>query len=174
MAQRRTLLLSLLIVACGLTAAVAGVRLADLRESATTATAGVAEAKRALDDLRRWRTSPGRAAPVLADAPELTRRLREAATVAGLSEPPGSEPDNPKPLADTDYSEMLVYLRFQPLTLRQLTTFLHALARIDPSSRAKTIELRPPDASAPAAAPGEELWVADVAVGYLTYTPRKR
>jgi hypothetical protein len=174
MAQRRTLLLILLLVACGLTAVVAWLRMSDLRASARVATAGVTDAKRDLDDLRHWRTSPGRAAPVLADTPELTRRLREAATVAGLSEPPGSEPDNPKPVADSDYSEMLVYLRFQPLTLRQLTTFLHTLSRIDASSRAKSIELHPPDASAPAAPPGEELWVADVSVGYLTYTPRKR
>jgi hypothetical protein len=70
---------------------------------------------------------------------------------------------------------MALDLRFEPLTLRQLTTFLHTLAQIDPSSRATQIELSPPEQGAPASgkSAGEELWRADVAVGYLTYTPRK-
>jgi hypothetical protein len=172
MAQRRTILLVILLGVTCLTAALAYGRLSTLRETAQTGAENQALARRDIEDIRRWRASPGRAAPVLADTPELTRRLREAATAAGLAEPPGSEPDNPKPIADSDYSEMLVFLHFQPLTIRQLTTFLHTLSRIDPSSRAKTIELRPPDATAPPAPPGEELWTADVSVGYLTYTPR--
>jgi hypothetical protein len=75
-------------------------------------------------------------------------------------------------LANTDYTELPVYLRFEPLTLRQLTTFLHTLTRIDPTSRPRSIELSVPEQASGSA--GEERWRADVEVGWLTYSPQKR
>lgn len=175
MAKRKTMLLALLVL-CGVFAAAATYfRMSELRESAATAQAHLIEGERTIKEIRDWKASPGRAAAVSADTPELTKHLRQAASAAGLADAPGIETDTPKPIGNSDYSEMALDLRFEPLTLRQLTTFLHTLAQIDPNSRATQIELSPPDQVTPAGGKGagEELWRADVAVGYLTYTPRK-
>jgi hypothetical protein len=169
MARRTSLLLSLLIVAAGLAAAVAYARMDKFRDDAERARANLAGARASMAQIRAWRSSPGRATAATMDASQLSARLREAATAAGLADAPGSEPDKPRRLGDSDYEEMPVYLRFEPLTLKQLTTFLVTLARIDPSSRAKSIELSPPTQGGA----GGDLWIADVTVGYLTYAPRK-
>jgi len=174
MARRKTILLSLLLLAGFLVMIIAAIRMNKFRDDAATAQANLLQGQRTIKEIRQWKASPGRAAAVSADTPELTRRLRQAATAAGLAEPPGIEPESPKPIGNSDYSEMALDLRFEPLTLRQLSTFLHTLAKIDPSSRAKAIELSTPDQPATTLGkPAEELWRADVAVGYLTYTPRK-
>jgi hypothetical protein len=169
MARRTSLLLSLLILAAGLAAVAAYLRMDKLRDDAETARANLAAARASMAQIRQWKSSPGRATAATMDASQLSARLRDAATAAGLPDAPGSEPDNNlRRIGDSDYSEMSVYLRFEPLTLKQLTTFLVTLARIDPSSRAKSIELSPPQTGSAA-----DLWTADVTVGYLTYAPRK-
>ena len=178
MARRRTLLWSLLLLTSALVMGLSVLRLGKYREDAAVARRNWVAAQRAMDEIHRWRTSPGRAAAgVNMETPQLTSKLREAATAAGLADAPGSEANAPTRIANSDYNEMLVFLRFEPINLKQLTTFLHALARIDPSSRAKSIELSPPQPSAdrpqPPARAGEQLWTADVAVGYLTYSPQK-
>ncbi len=110
------------------------------------------------------------------EAPQLSATLRQAALAAGLPDAPGSEPGSPTRLAGTDYSELPVFLRFEPLTMKQLTAFLVSLSRLDASARATVIELTPPDPSVrgvTSAAPGEEVWSAGVEVDYLTYSPQK-
>jgi hypothetical protein len=173
MPRRKTILLALLLLASMLAVGLAWLRLSKFREDAATARENLVIGRTLIADIRRWKSSPGRAAPVSADAPELTRHLRAAATAAGLTDVPGTETEAPKRVGNTDYSELTLDLRFEPLTLRQLTTFLHTLAQIDPSSRATAIELRPPDQAGAIKQSQEELWMADVAVGYLTYTPQK-
>lgn len=178
MAKRRTLLLSALLLATALSAAVAYARMAKFKDDARAARADAETVGQMLDDIRRWRTSPGRAAAVSVETPQLNARLREAATAAGLPDVPGSEPGTPARLAASDYSEMPVYLDLGTVTMRQLTTFLTALARVEPSSRVKSIELTDPKQSGvpvPAATgqPAEEVWQTGVTVGYLTYTPQK-
>jgi hypothetical protein len=144
-------------------------------EASAIAQANLMNGRQTIKEIHDWKASPGRAAAVSADKTELNQRLRQAATAAGLADAPGTDTGTAKPIGNTDYSEMAIFLRFEPLTIRQLTIFLHTLAETDPSLRATQIELSPPeDATAPGAkTAGEERWRADVAVGYLTYTPRR-
>jgi hypothetical protein len=179
MARRRTLLLSTLLLVTLLTAVVAFLRMGRLKEAAESAGQELVDARRAMADIRRWRASPGRAAAASMESPQLAAKLREAATAAGLAAEPGMEPDDkPVRLGESDYSELRVFLRFEPMTLRQLTTFLVALGRIEPSGRVQSIELAPPEnVGAPippgVGANGEDVWLPSVQVNFLTYTPRK-
>lgn len=175
MAKRKTTLLSLLLVAGVFAMVLAYFHLSAVSEAAAIAQANLLNGRQTIREIHDWKASPGRAAAVSADNTELNQRLRQAATAAALADAPGTDTGTVKPIGNTDYSEMAIFLRFEPLTIRELTTFLHALAETDPSLRATQIELSPPEdaASAGAKAPGEERWRADVAVGYLTYTPRR-
>jgi hypothetical protein len=176
MARRQTFLLTLLLVTAFLFGGFCHRRMMRLREDAQIARENFERARAAMAEIHRWKASPGRAAAVAMETPQLSARLREAALAAGLGDAPGSEPGSPAQLAGTDYSELPVFLRFEPLTLKQLTAFLVSLSRIDPSARATVIELTPPDPAAgrsTSAAPGEELWSAGVEVDYLTYLPQK-
>ena len=110
---------------------------------------------------------------------QLNAKLREAASVAGLANAPGSEPSTVERLAGSDYSEMPVFLDLRVVTMRQLTTFLVTLARIEPSMRVQAIELSPPEHTDVPVPPGvgqngEDVWLAGVTVGYLTYTPQQK
>lgn len=180
MAKRRTTLLILLLAPAALCALLSFFRMSKFREDAQAARQNLADARRDIEEIRRWRSSPGRAAAAATmETPQLNAKLREAAAAAGLASAPGSEPYKPQPLAGSDYSEMAVDLQLQPLTMRQLTTFLVTLARIEPSVRVKTIELSPPEQTgvpvpAGVGQNGEDVWLPAVTVGYLTYTPVKR
>ena len=116
------------------------------------------------------------------DAAELSRRLNSAAVNAGVKDNlVDIDPGTSVPLANSDYKELLVILRFEKISLRQLTLFFEQLAANDPGSRAKMIELSSPDATAslsprhpvPANADGSELWTADISIAYLLYAPRE-
>lgn len=177
--RRRTMLLVFLLVPAALCALLAHFRMEKYREDAADARQNLADARRDMEEIRRWRSSPGRAAAVAPETPQLNARLREAATAAGLPKPPGSDPNPPQRVGGSDYSEMPVYLQLEPLTMRQLTTFLVTLAKLEPSMRVKQIELSSPEERGVPVPPGvgaggEDVWVADVAVGYLTYTPQKK
>jgi hypothetical protein len=176
MPKRRTFLLALLLVTAFLFGGFCHRRMMRLKEEAQTAHDNLASARSALAEIHRWKASPGRAAAVAMETPQLSAKLREAALAAGLGDAPGSEPGSPAQLAGTDYSELPVFLRFEPLTMKQLTSFLVTLSHIDPSARATVIELTPPDPSVSrsiVAPPGEEVWSAGVEVDYLTYSPQK-
>src|SRR5882724_8108336 len=174
MARRKTFLLALLLVTAFLYGGFCHRRMISTKEEARIARDNLFRAQAALAEIHRWKASPGRAAALPMETPQLSAKLREAAMAAGLADAPGSEPGSPAQLAGTDYSELPVFLRFEPLTMKQLTAFLVTLSRIDPSARATVIELAPPDPSlsrSTVAVPGEEVWSAGVEVDYLTYSP---
>jgi hypothetical protein len=175
--KRQTLWLALLLACVAAWLPLTYFRMAKYRDDAQTAAADLARVKLALADIHEYRASPNRASPVSMETPQLTGKLRDAAAAAGLPDAPGSEAGDPRRLATTDFTELPVYLRFEPLTLRQLVTFLHTLAQLDPASRARSIELSvppPPPQQQPSGAPGEERWSADVEVDWLTHSPQKR
>ncbi len=116
------------------------------------------------------------------DSAELTRRLGSAAVIAGVRDQlVDIDPNPPTRIGSSDYNELTIILRFERITLRQLTIFFQQLAVNDPGSRAKSLELAPPEASgslgsrstAPAVNTGEELWTADVTVAYLILAPKE-
>jgi hypothetical protein len=116
------------------------------------------------------KSAPGSAAPAALDGEELGRRLREAAGAAGVGERLSVEPAGAAArVGESDYAELSVVLRGEPLTVREVTSLLHALAADDPASRARTIELHAPTAPA-----GADAWRAEITVGYLMYQPRRR
>ena len=175
-AKRRTALLGVLLLAGALAGVLAYGRMERMKEDATAAERDLVAATSSMREIARWRSSPSRAAaPGAMEIPQLNARLRQAATAAGLPDAPGSEPGSPTRLEGGDYSELPVFLRFEPLTLKQLTSFLVALSRIDPSARARAIELSPPEQAGTTAdaRDGEELWSAGVEVDYLSYTPAR-
>jgi hypothetical protein len=170
--RRQTTWLTLLLACVAAWVPLTYLRLAKCRDDAEVAARNLGEVKLALTEIQVWRASPGRAAPASMESPQLTQQLRDAAAAAGLPDAPGSEAGDSRRLANSDYTELPVYLRFEPLTLRQLTVFLHTLTQIDPASRSRSIELSAPEAVVGPS--GEERWRADVEVDWLSYSPQKR
>src|SRR4051812_1762435 len=115
MARRQTFLLALLVITAFLFGGFCHLRMMRLKQEAQIARDNLAGAQAALAEIHRWKASPGRAAGEAMGTPQLTATLRQAALTAGLPDAPGSEPGSPTRLAGTDYSELPVFLRFEPL-----------------------------------------------------------
>ena len=179
--RRRTILLAMLVAAAAIACAAAWLWMSEQREAAAVAATDLAVARRDMDYIARMRLAPGNTVAVAQslDSSEISRRIREAARTAGVDDPSSLEPSPAARVGTTDYTETPVYLALEPLTLKQLVTFLHHLCRIDPGARVKQIELSPPEGQAAGAGAvvvqdgPEDIWTAGVAVGYLTYSPRK-
>jgi hypothetical protein len=167
-----TTLLALLLVAAGVLAAFAFMRLQSLHDSASAAQNDLSVCQQDLAELARWQSSRTTGAPVNSNDPALNRRLSAAAVSAGISgELASIEPGQPNRVRDTDYTETPVYVRLNAVTLRQVVTFLMDLSAHDAAVRAKTIELSAPQAQPPSQAAGER-WTTDIGLAYQTYAPR--
>ena len=169
MIPQRTQLLALAVLLSGGVTAFSYVRMGTQRDAALAAERDHQIVHRDLADLTSVGGSGGqRIIPGRFDPQEVSRRLNTAAAVAGIPDKlKDVDPKNPPVrLGNTDYSEQPVILRFEGITLQQLTRYLHELATSDPGSRAKSVELSPPET--PTATGGGELWTADVSIAYLT------
>jgi hypothetical protein len=179
-ASQRTKLLALVALAAAVLAAFAYGWQDNRRVAAEGAQRDLAITAQDLADLARWNAGAGTDATLTADDPELNRRLRTAAVAAGVPDQLSSiDPGQPRQIPQSDYSETLVFLRLNSVTLRQLVTFLHGLSAADSSVRTKSLELAPPAAGVQPVAGGEtgapdDQWTADVTLAYLTYSPRSR
>ena len=172
--SRRTMLLIILIVALAGTTAVAYACLGKMRFDAEHAHDDLKTCQAMLADLSGTVSAPPARAGEL-DAAELNRRLHDAAMAARIPDPASIEPGTANRLPDSEYQELPVFLRLDALTLQQLVTFLHHLSAVDPSARAKTIELATPESSSAATTQNgnaPELWSADVTVAYHIYAPQ--
>jgi hypothetical protein len=128
----------------------------DAADHAAAAALELASARRLLADPARRATAaldfgPGGAAggggPAAGGAAggDVAARLRQSAAAAGLSDGMSSiDFGDPARIGDTDQREMKAFLRFDALTLEELTRFLYHLSAADPDARAHTIELGPP------------------------------
>src|SRR5205085_10964003 len=124
---------------------------------------------RLLSDLESNK-SPARLIATRLDGSDMNRRIRDAATAAGISQNlSGIEPNRPVRVRETDYNELMVFLRFENVSVRQLATFMNRLGSVDPACRIKSIELdTPPD-------PADTIhWTSDLTLAYLTYSPRHK
>lgn len=174
---RTTRLLVLALLLGAVVSWIALQRMDKARNDAAAARRSLVRASQAMEEiaqLQRAGTSTS------LDAPELTAQLRAAALAAGLRDAPDHDSASPARLGTTDYAQTLVFLHFGPVTLRQLTTFLHHLGAADPSSRVQQIELSAPDIASAAgagragqAAQERDLWESSVVVAYLTYSPAR-
>ena len=91
-----------------------------------------------------------------------------------------SDPGNPVRLGNSDLSEYPFSLRFVNINLQQLTSFFQQVAANDAGSRARSIELYPPDLAVitetsnnPVPRGTGEVWTADVGISYLMFSPRE-
>jgi hypothetical protein len=174
--RHRTQFLALLVVFCAAMGFFALLHLDTRRGEALAAQRDFNAVHKDLAELTQANSAGNRVTVGRLDESELSRRLTNAAAVAGVADKlTGIEPNQPKPIGNSDYKELEVYIFFKDITVQQLTVFLHTLAQNDPGSRAKTIDLEPPE-NAPSASPagaGGEMWTANVAVAYLMYAPRE-
>jgi hypothetical protein len=168
MNNRATLILLLLVLASAISAAIAFAHMQHNRFLAETQNKDLTHSLRLLSDLESNK-SPARLIATRLDGSDLNRRIREAASIAGIYDRlSGIEPNRPVRLRESDYNELMVFLRFENVSLRQLATFMQRLSAIDPACRIKSIELEsPPDAS------DTTNWTSDLTLAYLTYAPRE-
>jgi len=171
-----TRLLVLLLIAA---AAVMGVAYARLGTARDRAALRQGDLTLCMADLTEMTSGAGPGIVVRAgvEDPELNRRLRAAATIAGVpNELVSIDPGPARQVRDTDYDETVVFLRLDNVTLRQLVTFLHQLSDKDKALRTKMLQLAPSAQTGivrPIVAPGGELWTADVTLAYLSFSPHK-
>jgi hypothetical protein len=178
MTANRTRLLMLLAIVAAATALTSYLRLSKLRDDALAAREDLIACNGYLAEMGHTTATGGSSGNAdEAGNPEINRRIREAATAASVAEPSSIEPSVPRPVPNSDFSEVYVSLRFDSLTMRDLISFLHRLRATDPSSRAKTIELAPPEGTPTGVdrepiAEGGEQWGADVGITYLLRAAR--
>jgi hypothetical protein len=161
----RTSLLIALLLAAGITAALAAARLQNARQRAQFASQDLALSRRYLADLRATHSQPSDNTTRSTSAGSINQLLRDAALQASASSSLTSiEPGQPARIEGTDYDETPIFLRLEASPMKQLVTFLHTASARDPRARCRSIEL--------SAADGSDAWSADVTLGYLSYSPR--
>ena len=169
MRNRATFILLLLLIASAIAAAIAFAQMQRNRAAADKEQADLQTSLRLLGDLDNNK-SPARLIATRLDGSDMNRRIRDAATAAGISQNlSGIEPNRPVRVRETDYNELMVFLRFESVSIRQLATFMQRLSSVDPACRIKSIELdSPPD-------PADTThWTSDLTLAYLTYAPREK
>jgi hypothetical protein len=179
MSSHRTKLLGLLLLAAGMLAAWGWSWQSRQRAAAEGSAADLAACKVALADLEHLGAAPASVAVAGGSDGDLNQPLRAAAVAAGIPDELASiDPGQPRQLPQADYSQTLVFLRLNSVTLCQLVTFLHTLSAQNASVRTKSIELAPAGEAASSVGSKEkemvENWAADVTLACLNYSPRPR
>src|SRR3982074_2282975 len=142
MSRPHTPLLTLLALLAGVCSFLAYAHLDQKRADAQAAHLDAQIVERDLSRIARS-TNTIRPIPAKTDASDLVRRIADVAAIAGVQLTDRGEPGVPQHIGHTQYSELPIFLGFESITMRQLTTFLNQLAKSDPGSRAQMIELRP-------------------------------
>ncbi len=169
MSRRRNGLLLLLVLVAGIATAISQARLTRARAASVAMQKDLVLCRQQLSDLHRWRSRPDADVAAAPDTSQLSRLLRQAAADAGAEQRLASiEPGQPS-AQSADYAQLLVFLRLESISLKELTMFLYRLGSIDPTSRAQSIEL-----SAAGSHDHAERWNADVTVAYLSLSPSGR
>jgi hypothetical protein len=162
-------MLCVLLVAAAATAWVAASRLGDARDRAAAA----ADDRTAVRDRLAVLAAAGGAEASAAIGergadPELNRRLRDAASAAGLAGQLVSiEPSEPRPVAGSDRAEAMIFLHFEQTSVRGVVAFLRRLAETAPNVRPAGIELAEAAAvTGPAPDSSAETWSVDLTLAY--------
>jgi len=169
MRNRTSFIIILLLLASAIAAAIALAQMQQHRIAAQRQQGDLQQSLRLLADLDNNK-SPVRLIATRLDGSDMNRRIREAATAADISQNlSGIEPNRPVRVRETDYNELMVFLRFESVSIRQLATFMHRLSSVDPACRIKSIEL-----DSPADPADTTHWTSDLTLAYLTYAPREK
>jgi hypothetical protein len=172
MKSRSTMLLAALVVLTLASAIVAIVRLSDARRDALARANDLQLVRSALADISATPRGTLTSSSNGADA-QINRGLRAASAAAGaLDRLRSVEPGQPARVRDTDFVETPVFVRVDATTLRRIVTLLARLSADDRTIAITSIELSPPATETPSPA-SEELWTADLTLGYLAYSPRQ-
>jgi hypothetical protein len=149
-------------------------RLADARDAAAAAADNLATCRDLAGQIESLRRRPSLAGSRELKEEELTSRIDRAAAAAKFDE--GSldriEPGPPRRLGETPYRETPTVVYLRRVTLRQLFTFLHALAGDGASTGG--LHVRRVDLSAPRDAPDADgdRWNVETTLAQLVYAPK--
>ena len=168
-----TRLLAALVALLAIATTLAGVRLGAARDAALASERDYELCQADLRDLRAWQGTTGASGDATAANPELNRRIRQAATTAGIGDQLASiEPGTPTRARDSDALRTPIFLRLDGVTLRQVVTFVHELTAADASLRATGLEFATPPPGAGPVTIGQELWTADLTLSESGVAPR--
>src|SRR6267378_3155880 len=113
MRNRTTSILMLLVLASAIAATITFARMQQHRTAAEKQESDLAQSLRLLSDLESNK-SPARLIATRLDGSDMNRRIRDAANAAGISQNlSGIEPNRPVRVRDSDYNELMVFLRFE-------------------------------------------------------------
>ena len=166
-----TAILAGLVVVMMIAAAVAASHLAVAKDQAVAQAQDLAAARADLADLDAWHVTTAAGDGKGEDASDLNRRIRAAAAAGGLVDRLARvDPGPTARVRDTDTTRTPIYLRLDGVSLRRLTTFVHALTQDDASLRVTGIDLTAPAAGGASAEAGET-WDVDVTLGETGIAP---
>jgi hypothetical protein len=145
-------------------------RLADARGAAGAAADNLAACRDLAAQIESLRRRPALAGARELKGEELRNWIQQAASAQFDDGSVGLiEPGSPRRLGDGPYRETPVVVRLKSVTLRQLFTFLHALAA-DP---ARGVHVRRVDLNAPRENEADDRWNVETTVAQLVYAPRQ-
>lgn len=149
-------------------------RLADARDAAVAAADDLASCRDLADQIESLRRRPALAGAREMRAEELTGRIERAAAAAhfdGDDSLDRIEPGPPRRLGDGPYRETPTVVRLKRVTLRQLFTFLHALA--GDNGAGGGLHVRRVDLSAPRENESDaDRWHVETTLAQLVYAPK--
>jgi hypothetical protein len=134
--------------------------------------AAVRQAEQAYADAQRiesLRTAPRLASERARPNDELVAQIQAALTAVGIAAERwvNNEPMPAVAVPKSPYRQLIVRLGFQEVSLRQLVEFCHHLLDKDPTLFVSRVRLLGPPGKA------DDLWDADIVVGYLVYAPAR-
>lgn len=157
-----TVILAGVVVVLLLAAAVVASQLAAAKADAVAQAEDAAAARADLDDLDAWHVTAGAGDGKDDGAADLNRRIRAAAAAGGLVDKLARiDPGPTVRVRDSEATRTPIYLHVDGVTLRRLTTFLHALTIDDASLRVTGVDLTAPPVGESRTEAGE-VWDVDV------------
>ena len=167
--NRRTLLLSLTLIALlGAAAAAAAIHLAGRRAAASQAAGDLVECRHLADQIRRLSARPRRASDHERLSSETSTLIEKAAAAAGVTggRLVSIHPEPAQRVAESVYKEKPTRIVLRGVTVRQTVELMQRLAARENPLSVKSVNLT-------AATPQEDrdAWHADIVVTYLIYDP---
>ena len=169
--RRRTLLTAAFLVMLAATTGWAWGRLTGARTTAEDAARSLAACEDLSDQIRRLQHRPDIAGAGELQIDVLAGKIERAGRSAGMS--PASVvriwPEQIRRVSDSVYKAKCTQIVLERITLKQLTTFLHALTVETPRLWVKSINL-----TAPRGQETGRTWGVRVVVSYLIFDPPSR
>ena len=167
--NRRTLLLSLVLIGClGAAAVAAVVYMGRSRSAARQAADDLAECRRLADQIRRLSARPRRASDHERLSSETSTLIEKAAAAAGVTggRLVSIHPEPAQRVAESVYKEKPTRIVLRGVTVRQAVELMQRLTAGEDALGIKSLNL-----TAVTPQDDRDLWNADIVVTYLIYDP---